>query len=392
MPSLGADMDAGTIVEWLVHPGDAVRRGDIVAVVATDKADIEVEVFETGVVEELLVPPGETVPVGAPLARIRAEGAPAPEPAAPEPAAPPPAAPAPTPEPEATGEAAAPPTVGATLSPVLRRLAKHLGVDLAAVTGTGPGGTLTRADIEAAADRGAPTAPLAPAPPPAPARDRAGAMRDALAALMARSKREIPHYYLSTDVDFSRARDWLDATNATKPVTERILPAVLAVKAVALAAREHPEVNGTWVDGGFVPASEVNVGVAISLRDGGLIAPALAIVDAKPLAQVAAELRDLVHRTRNGRLRAAEMSGPTITVTNLGDQGVDRVFGVIYPPQVALVGVGRITERPWARDGMVGAHPVVTLSLSGDHRVSDGHRGGLFLARVDRLLQTPEEL
>jgi pyruvate dehydrogenase E2 component (dihydrolipoamide acetyltransferase) len=217
-------------------------------------------------------------------------------------------------------------------------------------------------------------------------------MRDALAALMARSKREIPHYYLSTDVDFSRARDWLDATNATKPVTERILPAVLAVKAVALAAREHPEVNGTWVDGGFVPASEVNVGVAISLRDGGLIAPALAIVDAKPLAQVAAELRDLVHRTRNGRLRAAEMSGPTITVTNLGDQGVDRVFGVIYPPQVALVGVGRITERPWARDGMVGAHPVVTLSLSGDHRVSDGHRGGLFLARVDRLLQTPEDL
>ena len=221
---------------------------------------------------------------------------------------------------------------------------------------------------------------------------RAAAMRDALAALMVRSKREIPHYYLATDVDFSRARSWLDETNATRPVTERLLPVVLLVKAVAVAARAHPEVNGAWVDDAFVPAPEVNVGVAISLRGGGLIAPALAGVDEKPLVQVATELRDLVNRTRNGRLRAAEMSGPTITVTNLGDQGVDRVFGVIYPPQVAIVGVGRITERPWAKDGMVGAHPVVTLSLSGDHRVSDGHRGGLFLAHVDRLLQAPEQL
>jgi pyruvate dehydrogenase E2 component (dihydrolipoamide acetyltransferase) len=388
MPSLGADMDAGTIVEWLVHPGDEVHRGDIVAVVATDKADIEVEVFETGVVDEILVPAGESVPVGTPLARLRSEGA--------EPTA----APVPLPvEPPGPVEPAAPVArtrSGAPVSPVIRRLAKHLGVDLGTVAGSGPDGAITRADVEAAAERGAPAAPptgtAATGEETTAPGDRAAAMRDALANLMARSKREIPHYYLATEVDFSRARDWLGATNATTPVTDRLLPVVLLLKAVALAAREHPEVNGTWVDGEFVPADAVNLGVAISLRGGGLIAPALADVDAKPLAQVAAELRDLVNRTRNGRLRAAEMSGPTLTVTNLGDQGVDRVFGVIYPPQVAIVGVGRITERPWARDGMVGAHPVVTISLSGDHRVSDGHRGGRFLARVDHLLQTPEEL
>jgi len=388
MPSLGADMDAGTIVEWLVHPGDAVRRGDIVAVVATDKADIEVEVFDTGVVDEILVPAGESVPVGTPLATLRSEGAapttapvPAPVPAPGEPAAP--AEPASPVEP---GAPVAHTRSRASVSPVLRRLAKHLGVDLATVTGTGNDGAITRADVEAAAGS---RAPATDATGTQATGDRAAAMRDALAALMARSKREIPHYYLATDVDFSRARDWLDTTNATKPVTERLLPVVLILKSVALAAGEHPEINGTWVDGAFVPARAVNLGIAISLRGGGLIAPALADVDTKPLAQLAAELRDLVNRTRNGRLRAAEMSGP---VTNLGDQGVDRVFGVIYPPQVAIVGVGRITERPWAAEGMVGAHPVVTMSLSGDHRVSDGHRGGLFLTRVDHLLQTPEQL
>jgi len=391
MPSLGADMDAGTIVEWLVHPGDAVRRGDIVAVVATDKADIEVEVFDTGVVDEILVPAGESVPVGTPLATLRSEGAapttapgPAPVPAPGEPAAP--AEPASPVEP---GAPVAHTRSRASVSPVLRRLAKHLGVDLATVTGTGNDGAITRADVEAAAGS---RAPATDATGTQATGDRAAAMRDALAALMARSKREIPHYYLATDVDFSRARDWLDTTNATKPVTERLLPVVLILKSVALAAGEHPEINGTWVDGAFVPARAVNLGIAISLRGGGLIAPALADVDTKPLAQLAAELRDLVNRTRNGRLRAAEMSGPTLTVTNLGDQGVDRVFGVIYPPQVAIVGVGRITERPWAAEGMVGAHPVVTMSLSGDHRVSDGHRGGLFLTRVDHLLQTPEQL
>ena len=209
---------------------------------------------------------------------------------------------------------------------------------------------------------------------------------------MARSKREIPHYYLGADVDFSRSRAWLDETNAERAVGERLLPAALQLKAVALASRESPEFNGFWVDDRFVGSDHVHVGVAISLRGGGLIAPALHDADAKSLDELMSDLRDLVTRARSGRLRSSEMSDPTITVTNLGDQGVQSVFGVIYPPQVALVGFGRVIERPWAENGMVGARPTVTLTLAADHRASDGARGARFLNRVGQLLQDPGSL
>jgi pyruvate dehydrogenase E2 component (dihydrolipoamide acetyltransferase) len=165
-----------------------------------------------------------------------------------------------------------------------------------------------------------------------------------------------------------------------------------SLKATAMAAHDVPEVNGYWVDGEFQPAREVNLGVAISIRSGGLVAPAIADAGNKPLAQVMLELTDLVQRARAGRLRASEMTSGTITVTNLGEQGVGYVFGVIYPPQVALVGFGRISERPWASNGMVGARPVITATLAADHRASDGHRGGRVLAAISRLLQEPEHL
>jgi len=217
-------------------------------------------------------------------------------------------------------------------------------------------------------------------------------MRLAIAALMARSKREIPHYYLETHIDMSTALAWLEEQNLERSVKERLVPAVLMIKATALAAREVPELNGFWVDDAFQPSEGVHAGVAISLRQGGLIAPAIHDADKKTLDELMAAMLDLVGRARKGALRASEMSDPTITVTNLGDQGVESVFGVIYPPQVALVGFGKIAERPWAEDGMLGARPVATATLSADHRASDGHRGGLFLAAVDRLLQKPEEL
>ena len=234
--------------------------------------------------------------------------------------------------------------------------------------------------------------PTAETAPTARADDRDLAMRDAIARLMARSKREIPHYYLGADVDFSRSRAWLDETNAERGVGERLLPAALQLKAVARASRESPEVNGFWVDDRFIGADSVHVGVAISLRGGGLIAPALHDADAKSLDELMRDLRDLVTRARAGRLRSSEMSDATITVTNLGDQGVRTVFGVIYPPQVALVGFGRVIERPWAENGMVGARPVVTLTLAADHRASDGARGARFLNRVGQLLQDPGSL
>ena len=217
-------------------------------------------------------------------------------------------------------------------------------------------------------------------------------MRKAIAKLMAKAKREIPHYYLSHTVDMSRALAWLEEENAARPVTERVLPAVLLLKAAALATRAVPEMNGFWMDDRFQPSGAVHLGVAVSLRGGGLIAPAIHDADDKTLPELMAALRDLVKRTRSGKLRSSEMSDPTITITNLGDQGVEAVYGVIYAPQVALVGFGKIVERPWAADGMVGARSVVTVTLSADHRAGDGHTGGLFLAEIERLLQKPEEL
>jgi pyruvate dehydrogenase E2 component (dihydrolipoamide acetyltransferase) len=372
MPSLGADMDEGKVLEWLVHPGDRVDKGDIVAVVKTDKADVEVEVFESGVVGELLVPVGTTVSVGTPIATI-VDGAPG---AAPPPlsAPPPPSAP---PVPESR----------ARVTPYARRLAEELGVDVRSVAAG------TDAVVASDVTRTAATQPAAaPATAAKEPLDQAHAMRRAIGNLMARSKREIPHYYLRQQVDMSVPLAWLEARNADQPVEARVLPAALLYKAAALAARAYKELNGFWVDDAFQPATGVHLGVAISLRGGGLIAPAVHDADCLPLTELMAALRDLSNRARAGRLRASEMSDPSITVTNLGDQGVDAVFGVIYPPQVALVGFGKVDARPWADGERVVVRPAVDVTLAADHRATDGHLGARFLATIERLLHHPEEL
>jgi pyruvate dehydrogenase E2 component (dihydrolipoamide acetyltransferase) len=268
-------------------------------------------------------------------------------------------------------------------------LAETLGLDLDTIAGTGPDGAVTLQDVRGAVDAAAGAAVEVAAT----SQDkRRAAMRASIAALMSRSKREVPHYYLSTSIDLRAATAWLEAENARRSVAERLLPAVLLLKAVAIALKGAPEMNGFFVDGAFRPSPVVHLGVAISLREGGLIAPAIHDADRKSTGELMAALRDLVGRARAGVLRATEMSDPTITVTNLGEQGAETVFGVIYPPQVALVGFGRIVERPWAANGMLGVHPVVTATLSGDHRVSNGHSGARFLAAVAELLQRPEAL
>ena len=380
MPSLGADMEIGTIVEWKVAPGDVVHRGDIVAVVDTEKSNIDVEVFEDGVVEELLVPVGVEVPVGTPLARI-GSGA---------------AAPVARVAPVAPVVVSVPAEHGfVRASPRARALAAQQGVDLASLTGTGrgPGGAVTAADVEKARARARARARApAAAPPKRTEAERAAAMRHAIGALMARSKREIPHYYLATTVDMSEATTWLAERNESRPVDERILPAALLLKATALAARHADGLNGFWVDDAFVPAPAVHLGVAVSLRGGGLIAPAIHDAAGLPLDGLMRALADLVRRARSGGLRSSEMSDPTITVTNLGDLGVDEVLGVIYPPQVAVVGFGRIAEQPWAAHGSVDCRPVVRATLAADHRASDGHQGARFLAAIGDLLQRPEAL
>jgi len=481
MPALGADMDEGTVLEWLVKPGDQVHRGEIIAVIDTAKSAIEVESFHTGTIERLVVEPGETVPVGTVLALIAeptAEKAAA-VPAEQRPAqplrrkAPPcearPGMPRARKRPSRQPSTAEPHPAGAS-SPLIRHLAHDLGVDLTVVHGSGRAGTVTRADVERAAAarqpkatrqetggratsrqttpqrvspqaarqrvsprarrvaaelgvnvsglpgtgpggavreadvRKAAAAPQAiPQQPPeaagrepavaaTPAAERAPAMRQAIARLMARSKREIPHYYVSNTVDMTAAMSWLHQRNRELAVSERLVPAALLLKAAAVAARQVPDLNGYWEDDHFVPAAAVHLGVPVSLRGGGLLTPA--IHDAADLApgELMARLRDLVARARAGRLRRAELTEATITVTNLGDQGVEAVFGVIYPPQVALVGIGKVTEKPTAVNGLIGARPAVVTTLSADHRASDGYTGARYLAALADLLQRPEEL
>jgi len=365
MPSLGADMQAGKLVEWLVKVGDRVNRGDTIAVVETDKSNVDIEVFQSGIVEQFIVQPGAKVPVGTVLATIRAEGETA--------AAAPPTAPAP---------AVPTPAARINASPMARKLARELGVDLGGVKGTGPHGVIQRADVEGAA------APVPAAPPV----EALTGMRRAIAAAMARSNREIPHYYLGTRIDMHAALRWLEQFNARRPVKDRVLVAALLLKAVARALTEVPELNAYWVDDRPQPQERINVGVALSLRQGGLIIPAIHDTDAKSVEETMQAMSDLITRARSGRLKSSELADSTITVSNLGDLGVETVYGVIYPPQVALVGFGKIIEQPWAEDGMVGIRPVIAATLAADHRATDGHRGGQFLSALNQTLQEPDKL
>ena len=387
MPKLGADMTEGRVVEWLKQPGEPIARGEVVLVIETDKTNVEVESWTEGRLEKILVAPGdEWLPVGTPLAVIAGEGAVAAPP--PSPAAAPATAPAPAAKPPERRPAAPPPRAGAErvhVSPIARNRADELKLDLATIVGTGPDGRITLDDVERAAA-------ARPAAKPATPADKQQRMREAIAAAMARSKREIPHYYVGTTIDLSKALAWLAAANAKRSVTERLLYGVLLIKATALALREVPELNGFFVNGRAERRAAIHVGVAISLRGGGLVAPALLDADKQPLDALMRALQDLVQRARAGSLRSSEMTEPTVTVTNLGERGVETVYGVIYPPQLALVGFGAVVERPWVVGGEVLARPLINATLSADHRATDGHRGAIFLDALARLLQEPEKL
>ncbi|WP_333668963.1 dihydrolipoamide acetyltransferase family protein [Elioraea tepidiphila] len=388
MPSLGADMESGTLVEWLVRPGDRVKRGDVVAVVETAKGAIEIEIFQDGVVRALIAEPGAVVPVGAPLAEIAAEGAAAevaPAPATPQPAVTPPTAPArPTAAPPRRQPAPAPaaPQAGRVrVTPAARRRAAALGIALERLRGTGVDGAICLADL-----------PSPVLPKRAPAGFDPAAMRAAIAAAMSRSKREIPHYYLSETVDLSAALDRLARINAERDPSARLLPAAILLRAAALAIAATPQVNGWWEEGRFRAADGVHVGWAVALRGGGLIAPAIRNADRLALDPLMAALRDLVQRARSFALRGSELTCASITITSLGERGAESVLPVIHPPQVAMLGIGRIVVRPWVVDGTVQPRQVVTLTLAGDHRATDGHVGGLLLTRLAALLADAERL
>lgn len=381
LPSLGADMDEGTLLQWKVKPGTRIERGEVIAVVDTAKAAVDVECWQTGEVLQLLIEPGCKIPVGTAIATLLEPGE-SREAALAQAAVlvqgPKSAVQQGEPQPAVT-TAVQQGATRARISPAARKRAAELGIDPAALSASGQHGTITLEDVEAASPKAAPV-------------DRNAAMRQAIASAMSRSKREIPHYYLSETVAFGAASSWLQAYNAERPPEQRLLAGVVILKAVALALREYPLLNGYWLDNGFRAAEGIHLGVAIALRQGGLVAPALHDVSEKSLPQLMDGLADLIQRARSGSLRSSEMSDVTLTVTQLGEQGVDSVFGVIYPPQVALVGVGRIAERPWVEAGSLCVMPTVVLSLAADHRASDGHYGARFLVEVGRLLQSPDSL
>jgi len=440
MPSLGADMDEGTLLEWMVAPGDHVDKGDVVAVIDTAKSAIDVEVFESGVVAELLIEPGTLVPVGTPWARIDTEGAPAAGPAPePEAAAEPEPVPAPVTEPEKR------PAAAARLAPPIRHLIHQFGLRPGDVHGSGPDGQITRQDVLDAA--GESKAEVAPAPAPAvpapvstptaetsPARpritprarrlarergvdlpgtaaadrvvtgadvpqrpptkapvDRTAAMRQATAALMARAAREIPHYYVVSTFDITDTLTWLREYNAQRKPRERVLPAVLFLRAAVLAAQEVPDLNGVWQEE-FVASDGVDLGVAVATRSGGLVTPRIVGAQDLDLGGLMKHLADLVKRAKAGRLRASELQPGSITVSSLADSGPDLLYGVIYPPQVALVGVGAMGQRPWVVDGELAVRNTVTVTVSADHRATDGRTGARFLAALGKALTNPEEL
>lgn len=408
MPSLGADMEDGTLVEWLVKPGDAVKSGDVVAVVETHKGAIEIEIFESGVIESLEVAEGQKVPVGAPMARLQGDGdsddaeAPTPEPAVEaEPTAPPEVVTEPEPLPEAgPGIPVRPPAAGQPgASPAARSRAAEEDIRLDEIAGSGPGGAVLLADVEAY------IASAQKAPPPIV--EKSGkdgrkqpvkqgldmaSMRQAIAAAMSRSKREIPHYYLRHTIDLQSATDWLAELNAGRDPDSRLLMGALFIKATALALKRTPELNGHYEDGEFKPSEQANIGLAVSMRGGGLIAPALSDVSNRSLDDLMAAMRDIVARTRTGRLKNSEMTSGTITVSSMGENGVEALYGVIYPPQVALLGFGTPVLRPSVVDGNLEARNTVTVTLSADHRVSDGRRGARLLTDIEQYLKEPETL
>jgi pyruvate dehydrogenase E2 component (dihydrolipoamide acetyltransferase) len=449
MPSLGADMETGTVLAWYVGPGDVVKRGDIVALVDTEKAEIEVEIWNAGRIERILVEPGREVPVGTPLLTLdeqTAAGATRPEsggkpptiPIPPQSARPAPSAKTPSSPPSAASSrprppsrpmplpAAAPPHVDGAPSgerrervratPLARRLARELALDLGRLSGSGPAGRVRADDVRAAATSAAakamnasarttaptarqaePTAPAAPMAAPVSAEkplstERLAAIQRGMAAAMARSKREIPHFYLDADLDMSRALAWLEVANRGRSVEERLILQVLLLKATARALADVPELNGHWRNDRFEPADRIHLGVGITVRGGGLLAPALHDVDRKDLGELMHDLSDLVARARRAQLRSSEVQDATATVTSLADRGPDRVFGVIYPPQVALVGFGGLRERPWAEAGMLGVRPTLSVTLSADHRATHGQCGARLLRRIAEGLQEPEKL
>ena len=380
MPSLGADMEKGVLVEWNYKEGDRVKKGDIIALVETDKGLIDIEVFEDGIISEIRILPGQEVPVGEVLAVIGDEAG----------------------EIKRAGSKKTEPVKKAKkqkkerirISPRARRLAEKLGVDIKTVQGSGISGTIDGDDVERAAGLKKPETRRTEFAEPGEEQrtDAQNRMRKAIAAAMSLSNREIPHYYLESSIDMTKSLRFLENENRKRSIRERFLPALILIKSVAHALRDVPELNGYWEVDQLLIKQELNIGFSVSLRKGGLINVSIRDADKKKPDEIREDLNDMITRARAGRIRSSDITDSTITLTYLGDMGAEVVYGVIYPPQVALVGFGSIQQRVMAHDGMIAVRPSVRVTLAADHRATDGVSGSRFLESLNEYLQEVEKI
>jgi pyruvate dehydrogenase E2 component (dihydrolipoamide acetyltransferase) len=429
MPKLGFDMAEGTLIRWTVDIGQAIKKGDVIAEIETDKATIEIESTVEGTVLQLLAQPGEVVAVGAPIGYVgtpdetvpgvaapapKATAAPAPAPEA----APVPAAPAPQAAPAVSAEAGGDGFIKA--SPIARRLADERGIDLRRVKGTGPGGRITKKDIEnfpveeAPAAPMAPAAPAAPVPPPIPPEAPRPTMptftevpggpdveiiplsriRARIGQRLVESKQFVPHFYVTNEIDVAKALELREQLNASiSDPAGKITINDLIVKAVALTLREFPNLNSHYYGDKLVRHKRINIGIAVALPEGGLVNVTSYDADKTSLGTMAANHRDMITRAREGKVRPHEIEGSTFSVSNLGPFDVEHFIAIINPPEAAILAVGSARKVPVVlEDGTLGVGMRMKATLSVDHRVSDGVEAAQFMQKLKELLENPMRL
>jgi pyruvate dehydrogenase E2 component (dihydrolipoamide acetyltransferase) len=423
MPKLSDAMTEGRLLQWLKNEGDRVQGGDVLASIETDKAEIELESFGSGVLRKILVPAGETVPVGKLIAIVAepdedirslvagappAAQAPPPKPEPKTPSAPIPApvpakpeakAPAPLPpKPEAKSQPTPPPAPAAEsgwipASPIARRLARDAGVDLAKIAGSGPGGRILERDVQAFVAEQAQR--MGGADVPTGAREfedkELSAIRKTIASRMVQSKAPIPHFTVTVEADMGAAQDLRTSLNAVDPAAEKLSVNHILIKAVALALKRHPAINAHYQDGKVRLFNRVHIGVAVALEDG-LIVPVIRECDRKSLGEIAREAKGLIERARGKKLRPEEYSGGTFAISNLGMYDVVEFTAVIDPAHGAILAVGAIEDKPVAVNGQVAIRQRMRLTGSFDHRIIDGAMGAKFLQEVKKILENPVQL
>lgn len=388
MPQMGYDMKEGTVVRWRKHEGEAVSRGEVIAEIETDKATVEMEAYSTGVLAKIVVEEGRMVPVGELIALITEPGEPLPSleefATKPAPAEQVPETASEAPPKQDPSPAAASSEVRAT--PIARRLACEKGVDLSQLSGSGPGGRVTEADVMAYEGK----AKEAPAPEMSVAGGQVelSRMRRAIARVTTQSKSEVPHFYVTSEIDMSEAMSFRKQLNQALQDGTRVSVNDMLVKAVARALAKFPKFNASFKDDHLELHTDLNIGIAIALEQG-LIIPSILSCQSKSLVEIAMATTALIQRAQEGRLSAEEYSGGTFAISNLGMYDVDNFTAIIFPPNAGVLAVGSVVERPVVRSGQITVARTMKATLSVDHRVADGAEGAQFLMEVKRSLENP---